>query len=133
MIVEKEAIAIRDKAIRNTVLKYIQAYYQGDADLGIESLHPNLAKRTVKTDSQTGRSRLEPMSATTLAERWRAGLGKSIPEDQRQMDITILDMYEEMASVKLVTAGWVDYMHLAKFDGEWAIVNVLWALKPSTS
>jgi hypothetical protein len=25
---------------------------------------------------------------------------------------------------------WVDYMHIAKFNGKWVIVNVLWELKP---
>ena len=31
---------------------------------------------------------------------------------------------------KAVMSGWIDYMHLAKWNGEWKIVNVLWELKP---
>jgi hypothetical protein len=27
-------------------------------------------------------------------------------------------------------ANWIDYLHLAKWDGEWKIINVLWELKP---
>jgi hypothetical protein len=27
-------------------------------------------------------------------------------------------------------SGWIDYMHLAKWNGEWKIANVLWELKP---
>jgi Putative lumazine-binding len=27
-------------------------------------------------------------------------------------------------------ADWVDYMQLAKVDGRWVIVNVLWERKP---
>jgi hypothetical protein len=27
-------------------------------------------------------------------------------------------------------SGWVDYMHMAKWNGRWVIVNVLWELKP---
>jgi hypothetical protein len=26
-------------------------------------------------------------------------------------------------------ADWIDYLHLAKVDGRWVIVNVLWELK----
>jgi hypothetical protein len=26
-------------------------------------------------------------------------------------------------------SGWIDYMHLARFNGRWMIVNVLWEFK----
>jgi hypothetical protein len=32
--------------------------------------------------------------------------------------------------VKVVAADWINYLHLAKFNGRWVIVNVLWELKP---
>jgi hypothetical protein len=25
---------------------------------------------------------------------------------------------------------WIDYMHMAKSNGRWVIVNVLWEMKP---
>jgi len=31
--------------------------------------------------------------------------------------------------VKIVARDWVDYLHVAKFNGRWVIVNVLWELK----
>ncbi len=27
-------------------------------------------------------------------------------------------------------SDWIDYLHLARWNGEWKIVNVLWELKP---
>jgi hypothetical protein len=27
-------------------------------------------------------------------------------------------------------SDWIDYMHIAKFNGRWVIVNVLWEMKP---
>jgi hypothetical protein len=42
----------------------------------------------------------------------------------------ILDVYENAASVKVVASDWIDYLHLAKWNGSWKIVNVLWELKP---
>ena len=33
-------------------------------------------------------------------------------------------------SDKVVAENWIDYMYLAKFNGRWVIVNVLWELKP---
>jgi hypothetical protein len=33
------------------------------------------------------------------------------------------------ATVKLVAAEWIDYLHLTKYEGEWKIINVLWEWK----
>ena len=53
--------------------------------------------------------------------------------EQRQTDVHILDIFENAASVKVVAHGWIDYMHMAKWDGRWVIVNVLWELKPEAT
>ena len=65
-----------------------------------------------------------------LVQATRAGVGKQYPKDKQQKDVTILDVFENAASVKVVAADWIDYMHMAKFNGRWVIVNVLWELKP---
>ena len=70
------------------------------------------------------------MSASTLAKRWGSGDGKATPVRLQLKKVTILDVYGNMACVKLEAAAWVDYMHLANFNGEWVIVNILWELKP---
>lgn len=40
--------------------------------------------------------------------------------------MTIFDVLDQTATVKLVAEWGTDYMHLAKFDGKWMIINVLW-------
>jgi hypothetical protein len=40
--------------------------------------------------------------------------------------VVILDMLDQTASAKLVASWGIDYMHLAKYDGQWKIVNVMW-------
>ncbi len=37
---------------------------------------------------------------------------------------------DQTASVKLIAEWGIDYMHLAKYDGRWKIVNVLWQSHP---
>ena len=118
-----------DTEIKQTVLNYIEAWYMGEPERGNKSLHPELAKRIVKIDPDTGGNRLEMMSASTLYERWRSGDGKKTPKELQIKDVTILDKYGDMASVKLETGAWVDYMHLAKFNNELVIINILWELK----
>lgn len=117
-------------AIKRTALNYIEGWYEGNGDRMEQALHPELAKRMVSTDPQSGKSRLSQMSAMTLINGTKAGGGKKTPAEQQQKDITILDIYNNAASVKVVASGWIDYLHVAKWNGEWKIVNVLWELKP---
>jgi hypothetical protein len=117
-------------AIRQTALDYIEGWYEGNAERMERALHPELAKRMVETNRQTGRSRLNQIGAMTLVQQTRAGGGKNTPKDKQQKDVTILDVFENAASVKIVASGWVDYMHMERFNGHWVIINVLWELKP---
>jgi hypothetical protein len=66
-----------------------------------------------------------------LIEGTRAGGGSQTPVDKRKMDVSILDIsYGKAAAVKIVATGWVDYLQVAKIDGQWKIVNVLWEQTP---
>lgn len=118
-----------EDAITKAALDYCEGWYTGDAERMEGCLHPELAKRIVRTDAN-GRSRLDNMGAMRLVQAVRAGRGKNTPKDQQQKDIEILDVYGNVAAVKAVMSGWIDYMHLAKTDGKWLIVNVLWEMKP---
>jgi len=117
-------------AIKKAALDYVEGWYEGNAERMERAVHPELAKRIVRTEQSSGRSRLEKMSAMTLVQGAKRGGGKDTPAEQQQKDVFILDIYENTASAKAVMSGWIDYMHLAKWNGEWKIVNVLWELKP---
>ena len=115
--------------IRHAALDYIEGYYEGNAERMARAVHPELAKRIVNVDER-GRYRLGQMSAMTLVEGTRAGGGKDTPVAERRKDVTIFDIYQNAASAKIYASGWVDYLHLAKWNGRWVIVNVLWELHP---
>lgn len=117
-------------AIRAAALDYIEGWYAGDAGRMERALHPELAKRMVFTNQETGRSVLDQQSASTLVQTTGARSGRPTPEAERLKEVTILDTYENAASVKIVASDWIDYLHLTRWNGEWKIVNVLWELKP---
>jgi hypothetical protein len=118
------------EAIKQTALDYIEGYYEGNAERMERSLHPDLAKRIVRTDPSTGKSKLEHMTAPRLVQVTQMRQGRPAPKEKQQKDVTILDVFENSASVKIVAADWIDYLHVSKFDGRWVIVNVLWEMKP---
>ena len=115
--------------IRQAALDYIEGYYEGNAERMARAVHPELAKRIVNVDER-GRYRLGQMSAMTLVEGTRAGGGKDTPQAERRKDVRILDIYQNAASAKIDASYWVDYLHLAKWNGRWVIVNVLWEMHP---
>ena len=120
-------------AIKQTALDYIEGWYEGNAERMERALHPELAKRIVRTNPQNGQSRLDQMSALTLVQGTRRGGGKQTPKDKQQKDVIILDVYGNTASVKIIASDWIDYLHIAKSNGRWVIVNVLWELKPQNN
>ena len=94
------------------------------------ALHPELAKRIVRTDPKSGRSGIGMQSALTLINGSKAGYGTQIPATRRRKDVRILDIYENAASARVDAGDWVDFLHLAKWNGRWVIVNVLWEMRP---
>ena len=124
------AILDADKeAIKATALDYIEGWYEGNPDRMERALHPDLAKRIVRTDAQ-GRSSLGQMSAMSLVQGVKRGGGKDTPKEKQQKDVTILDVFGNTASVKVVASDWVGYLHLAKCNCSWVIVNVHGGMTP---
>ena len=117
-------------AIEAVALDYIDGYYTGDGDRMKSALHPDLAKRIVAKDPETGKSELINMDAEQLVEVTAAGGGKHYLVEQRLNNVEILDVFGDVASVKITAAEWIDYMHVAKVDGDWKIINVLWEVTP---
>ena len=119
-----------EAGIEKTALDYAEGWYDGDAARMERALHPDLAKRVLMPDARSGKGRVEQMSAMTLVQFTRKGLGKDTPSDQRKAEVAVLDVYGNTASVKLEMRDWIDYMHMVRVGGEWKIVNVLWELTP---
>jgi hypothetical protein len=61
------------------------------------------------------------------AKNWNKTNTKFPPKPNNQ--IKILDIYHRIATVKLYSNNWVEYLHLIKLDGKWSIINLLWQQK----
>jgi hypothetical protein len=118
-------------AIRATALNYVEGWYEGNADRMAKALHPELVKRIVVRDTTTGKTMVQGMGTSVLVNSTRHGYGKETPKERQQKDVSVLDVFGNAASVRATMADWIDYMHMAKVDGRWVIVNVLWERKPS--
>lgn len=116
-------------AIRAAALDYIEGWYAGSAERMERAVHPDLAKRIMNTDER-GRRALAHQSAMTLVLNTRRGGGKETPAAEQRKDVRILDIFGNTASVRIDADSWVDYLHVARWNDRWVIVNVLWELRP---
>ena len=121
--------AADSSAIVATALDYIDGFYTSDAARMERALHPELAKRIV-VDPAGPESRLQNMSAEQLIDATAGGGAARIPDDAKTTDVSILDIYNNIASVRIDAGLWIDYLHIARWNGEWKIVNVLWEMAP---
>jgi hypothetical protein len=122
------------EAVRAAVLDYVEALYKVQPERIERSVHPDLAKRGYyRKRGETAFSN-DPMTYKQLhdlAGTWNKE-GKR-PVDKAPKDIVVFDVLNQTASAKLTALWGVDYMHLAKYDGRWKIVNILWQEPPSNT
>jgi hypothetical protein len=116
-------------AIRATALDYAEGWYEGNPDRMARAVHPELVKRIVVEDTTTKRSVLSTMGASSLVNATRHGYGTKTAKAQQEKEVRILDLYQNAGVVRVTMADWIDYLQVAKVDGRWVIVNVLWERK----
>ena len=110
------------EAVERIATDYIDSWFAGDGERMRASLHPGLAKRAV--DGVDGDPlRLDETSAAEMASAAAAGRGTAHP---RGHHVEVLDLDGNLASVKVTSTPYVEYLHLARFGSRWLIVNVVW-------
>jgi hypothetical protein len=107
-------------AVRDTVTNYIEAYYTGDARRMEQTLHPHYLKHMIH-----GEIPMREKTAAQMVEEVRSHGVPDIPQAQRTEQVSVLDVAGDIASAKLVTPGWVDYVTLTKSGGDWKILSIV--------
>lgn len=114
------------EAVKQAVLDYVEGVYNVDPSRIERSVHADLAKGGFfQKEGEAG------YSFTSMTYAQMVELSKNYNKDGRMpqdapKEIIIFDVLDQIASVKLVAWWGIDYMHLAKYNGKWKIVNVLW-------
>lgn len=115
--------------IRAAAMDYIEGWWTGDVGRMTRALHPELAKRIMNTDSVGNNPYISNQGATHLVRNVRVGGGTRTPTGQRRQDYQLLDIFQNAASARVDAGGWIDYLHLVKWNGRWVILNVLWEIR----
>lgn len=107
-------------AVRSTVTNYIEAYYTGNAARMEQTLHSHYLKHKIH-----GNIPVREQTGADLVQAARSGEGTHLTQAERTQQITVLDVAGNIASAKLVTPGWTDYVNLTKINGQWKILSVV--------
>jgi hypothetical protein len=113
-------------SIERAATDYIEAWLTGDADRMADCLHPELTKRSLDDDAISRRAPVGAMTRADMVEGTRAGRGIHLP---RGYEVTIEDAYRNIATARVDSARYVDFLHIARFEDRWRIVSVLWEPK----
>ena len=117
-------------AVRQACLDYVEAVYEVNPSKAERSVHLDLVKRGFFV--KKGETAYSPhaMNFTELVELTKNYNKKgNLPKDAVK-EVVVFDVADQTASAK-VTAVWgIDYIHLAKYDGKWKIINILWQTPP---
>src|SRR5687767_2485605 len=109
--------------VEKAVLNYVDAFYLGDTTLAYKSVAGDLAKRGYyKREGVYSELRMSFPQLTRMASRWKTNQHIR-PSSPRK--VTVFEVLDKTASAKAEAIWGIDYLHLAKQDGEWKIVNVL--------
>jgi len=112
-------------AIEQAAHDYLEGWYAGDVERIGRALHPDLAKRYVQTLA-SGRQVVYGVGREVMLEMTRAGGGSKSPAATQPISVEILELGGGIAAAKATSAEYVELLSLAKCNGHWAIVNVLW-------
>jgi hypothetical protein len=111
-------------AIKQTALDYMQAWYRGDAQRMKACLHKKLAKRSLV--GVFGEPGLRHTTAADMTRYTNNGYGTHLYRKGQKIDVVVLDHYKNIASVRVTSPHYYEYLHLAKIDGKWVILNALY-------
>lgn len=122
---------VEDRAgVERAALDYLEGFYEGDTDKIRRGVHPDVQKFGFAM--RGGQYQRIPMSfqgmldfANNVKERG------NFPDSDAPKRVELLDVLDQTASVKVYAWWGSDYLQMAKYDGEWKIVHVLWQT-PST-
>lgn len=104
---------------------YIEGWYSGDVERMARSLHADLVKRIPVPDSVDG-SGLRAVSRARMIELTGQGGGE---DPDAAVEILVDDVSTDIATARVVSPEYLDYLHLARTGEGWKIVNVLFHLR----
>lgn len=120
------------KLVEAAILDYVEGLYLVDSTRIDKSVDTKLRKigywYNPKEKKYRDNLEMTHRQLSNLAARWNKS-GNQVDENSPK-EIEIFDVNTKTASAKLTAVWGIDLFHLAKVDGQWKIMNVIWQSQP---
>jgi hypothetical protein len=112
--------------IVQAITDYMEPWYGAGHEKLAHAIHPTIVKRKFYTIPRTGVFVLRQVNSQQLIELAKDTEIHPRREDgEWRCDIVVYDIFENIATAKSIGSTWTDYIHLAKLDGRWQIMHIL--------
>jgi Putative lumazine-binding len=117
-------------AVERTALDYLEGFYEGSEEKIRRGVHPDVVKTGFFVVA--GAYEQEPMSFHEMVEYANSvrDSGRTPPASAPKR-VEVLDVLDQTAVAKVYAWWGSDYLSMAKYGGEWKIVQVLWQSAPA--
>ncbi|MCI0425123.1 MAG: nuclear transport factor 2 family protein [Actinobacteria bacterium] len=108
------------ESIRRAALDYLEGYVSADAPRHLGAYHPEAIKRRYTVhDEVFGITTISPQTMSDDA-------ALQTPRDVGDFEILIDGVYHDIATVRVYSQWWVDFLHVVKARGSWKLFHVTW-------
>ena len=131
-LAQQSSTAERD-AVRRAALDYLEGFYEGDSAKIVRSVRPDVRKAGYyKGQNATTYTAEEMPYADFLSYVRNFRKNNRTTPASAPREVTVGEVNDQTATAKVLAWWGIDYLQLAKYDGKWMIVNVMWQSPPPT-
>ena len=118
-------------AVRRAALDYLEGFYEGDSTKIIRSVRPDVHKvgYFIPRNASAYEAEVMPFDEFLSYVRNFRKNNRSTPATAPR-EVILGEVNDQTATAKVVAWWGIDYLQLAKYDGKWMIVNVMWQSPP---
>lgn len=119
--------------VERAALDYLEGFYEGSTDKLRRSVHPEAQKFGFYRGDDGAYERVPMSFQQMLAFATRVREREDYPEASAPKRVEVLDVLDQTAVAKVYAWWGSDYLTMARYDGAWKIVQVLWQSPPPES
>lgn len=107
--------------VMRAALDYVDGYVEGDAERHSRAYHPECVKRRYDRNVKYDIAELVVLTPQMMTDYASV---TQFSEGEREVIIDAIS--EDIASVRIYSTRWVDFLHIVKARGEWRLFHVTW-------
>ncbi|MGI9627848.1 MAG: nuclear transport factor 2 family protein [Longimicrobiales bacterium] len=117
--------------VERAALDYLEGFYEGSTEKIERGVHPEVQKFGFSRESPDQAYERSPMSFQQMLEFARnVKESGRFPGGDAPKQVEVLDVLDQTAVAKVYAWWGSDYLTMARYEGEWKIVQVLWQSPP---